>query len=315
MEHHQTNTIVITPQNVMASSLALTLDILATANKVAEGLGISRPFQVVQMAPGDVSIGNGRADLVVLPGLGLTTPKQVEDAFSSDDLRHVVRALITLKARGTVFATSCTGVFALGEAGMIDQKTVTTTWWLSALLQERFPETRLAAGELVIDDGGIVTAGAALAHVDLMLNLVERFAGAAVADHCRRFLVADDRRSQMPYTSTATLIASDPALRQAEAFVHQNIREPIGIGEIAAAAGLGERTFARRLNSVAAMTPTRFLQTIRVAKAMKLAKNTSLPNDEIAARVGYSDATSLRRVVKKQTGKTLEAFRIFQSER
>ena len=197
---------------------------------------------------------------------------------------------------------------------MIDGKRVTTTWWLAPLLQKRYSRVRLAAGELVIEDGNIVTAGAALAHIDLMHTLVERFAGIAVADHCRGYLVADQRRSQLPYTSTATLVAADPNLRKAEAFVRRNVREPIGTGEIAAAAGLGERTFARRLKAVAAMTPIRFLQGIRVTEAMKLARTTHLSNDEIADRVGYSDATSLRRVVKKQTGQTLEAFRNSQRD-
>ena len=79
--------------------------------------------------------------------------------------------------------------------------------------------------------------------------------------------------------------------------------------DLAEASGLGLRTFARRLTKVTAMTPTQFLQTIRVLQAIKLAKTTHLTSDEIAVRVGYSDATSLRRVVRKQTMRTLEAYR------
>ncbi len=302
-------TVVIEPQAVMASSLALTVDILETANRVAKGLRLAPPFQIEILKPRIIANRKPRADLVVLPGLGHAMASELEDALESRATRDVVRALLSLRSTRTVFATSCSGVFAFGMAGLLDDKRTTTTWWFAPLLQRRFPTVKLAADELVVEDGNLVTAGAALAHIDLLFHLVERFSGTAITDHCRKFLIVGSRQSQVPYTSIATLIASDPELRKAESFVHKNIHKKIEISDIARAAGLGARTLARRLESSTAMTPTQFLQRIRIMRAIRLAQTSRLPNDEIAARVGYSDATSLRRVVKKQTGKTLEAYR------
>lgn len=300
---------LLEPPMCMETSLALSRDVLATANKVARGLGIAMPFDVVQTKVEHVGTGSDIADVVVLPGLGLDTAGVVEEFLEGPEIVAIVQALNCLRGPQTTLATSCTGVFAFGQAGLIDGRQVTTTWWLAPLLQARFPRSRLRAGELVIQDGRIVTAGAALAHVDLMMHLVESLAGAGIADACRRYLVVDARSSQMPYTSTATLVAADPALRKAELFVRQNMSQPLSAAEIAAASGLGMRTFARRMGRVAGMTPNHFLQSIRVSRAVRLACTSARSNDEIAVSVGYSDATSLRRAVKRMTGMTLEEFR------
>ena len=305
----KTNVTVVEPSQHMSSSLALSMDILATANTVAGLLGLQAPFVVSQMKPSGITENSTYADLIILPGLGFSTEKAIRSSFQSSEFKELIDWLSILNRTDTVIATSCTGVFALGALGLIDHKKVTTTWWLAPLLLEIFPKTQLRAGEIVVEDGNIVTAGAALAHIDLMLHLVERFAGIAIAEGYRRFLVIDDRRSQIPYLSVATLVAAGPNLRKAESFVRQNIQTNIRSSEIALASGLGLRTFARRLAKVAAMTSIQFLQTIRILQAIKLAKTTRLANDEIAFRVGYSDATSLRRVVRQQTGHTLEAFR------
>ena len=293
----------------MSSSLALTIDILETANRVAKGLGLQPVFDVQVLTPHAIVQSALRADLVILPSLGHALASELEDALASTEARDIVRALTSLRSRKVVFATSCSGVFVFAEAGLLAGKRATTTWWLSPHLQARFPNVQVAADELVVEDGNVVTAGAALAHIDLLFHLVERFAGIAITEHCRKFLIVDDRQSQAPYSSIATLVATAPELRKAETYIRKNIQRPIGIGDIAKAAGLGTRTLARRLEVVAAMTPTQFLQRIRVAHAIKLARTSQLASDEIAIRVGYSDATSLRRVVKKQTGKTLEAYR------
>lgn len=304
-----TRTTVIRPAFVMASSYALTLDILDTANRVADGSDLPRPFDVCVQTADSTPEMPGPCDLMILPGLGLSSRDLLDAAMASPEMRNITQVLTRLSYPHTVFASSCTGVFALGQAGLIAGRQVTTTWWLAPALKERFPDIRLCAGDLVVDDGHVVTAGAALAHIDLMLHLVERFAGMAVADAVRRFLVIDDRRSQTPYTSVAMLVATDPVLRQAEQFIRQNLASPLTIDAIAAHCGQGARTFARRLARVAVMTPVQFLQTIRVTHAIRLARSTRHPNDEIAIRVGYSDATALRRVVKQLTGRTLEAFR------
>lgn len=299
---------VLVPTQCMASSLALTFDVLDTANRVLRSLGATKSFQITEL-PVKAGVHPGSPHILVLPGLGLSSEVDVMAALNNGMLRTIADIIKKIDFSRTVIATSCSGVFALAQSGLADQRRITTTWWLAPLMREHYPKPNIQTNEMVIEDGPIITAGAALAHIDLMIHLVERFMGTAVAHRCRRFLVADERPSQMPYISTAIMISSDPALQKAENYVTSHIASVISADDMAKAAGLGLRTFARRLKLIAGLTPTQFLQSVRVSHATGLASNSSLSSDEIASRVGYSDASALRRVMKNHTGKTIADIR------
>ena len=300
-------TILLHPEPCQNSSLFIAQEILETANRLARMHGCGPVFDWSVKRPEDSE--GGASDLVILPGLGLASERELDEVANSQGFSNLVSALRTLSNPDTTIAAACSACFALGAAGLLDQRQVTTTWWLAPLLQSRYPKARLQSGDIVVEDGNLITAGAAFSQIDLMLFLIERYAGSAIAEDCRRFLMADSRPSQLPYMSVATLVAGDPALQQAELFLRCNIRRQVSQGELAEAAGMGARSFARRLTRVTAMTPSAFAQTIRVTEAIRLARRSTLSHDEIAARVGYADSTALRRTMKRRTGRTLESFR------
>ena len=53
---------------------------------------------------------------------------------------------------------------------------------------------------MVVASGPAITAGSAFAHADLMLAVVARTLGPAVAHTVARYLVLDERTSQSRYT-------------------------------------------------------------------------------------------------------------------
>ena len=55
----------------------------------------------------------------------------------------------------------------LAASGILDGGAATTTWWLSPLFRERFSAVTLDESRMIVESGRVVTAGAALAHVDL----------------------------------------------------------------------------------------------------------------------------------------------------
>jgi len=303
---NQIQVTVLVPSHVMASSLALTIDILQTANRVSRTLNFADIFNIEQMSA-QPDTNPGTPDILILPGLGLTSEREVEGASKMLDGLAVILKKIDLSK--TVIATSCSGVFALAQSGLANNRRITTTWWLAPLMRGRYPQLNIRNDEMIIDDGSIITAGAALAHTDMMIHLIERFAGAAIAHKCQNFLMIDTRSSQGPYISTAIMVATDPALRKAENYISTHMKRIISAKDMAEAAGLGVRTFARRLKLVTGLTPIQFLQNLRVSRAIALADNKGLSSDEIASRVGYSDASSLRRVMKNTTGKTIGEVR------
>ncbi len=80
-------------------------------------------------------------------------------------------------SEGAVIAAVCGGVFVLAESGLLAGRRTTTHWLFADELGRRYPELKIDADRLVIDDNDIVTAGGVLAWTDLGLSLVGRFLG------------------------------------------------------------------------------------------------------------------------------------------
>ncbi|MEK1853826.1 MAG: AraC family transcriptional regulator, partial [Phyllobacterium sp.] len=62
----------------------------------------------------------------------------------------------------------------LAEAALLDGEEATTTWWLAPLFRQRYPRVRLDETRIIVQSNAVVTAGAALSHLDLALTLIRR---------------------------------------------------------------------------------------------------------------------------------------------
>ncbi|GAA0246992.1 helix-turn-helix domain-containing protein [Saccharothrix mutabilis subsp. mutabilis] len=280
---------VLALEGAMATSVAITFDVLDTANRV-EGRPVFR-------VTGDA------ADVVVLPGLGLTSGAEVRALLGRPDARAAGEVLVDAVARGAEVATSCSGVFLPAALGLLDGRRATTSWWLAPLFRRLHPGVELDAEALVVRDGPLTTAGAAMAHLDLMLTLVARHGGAELADRCARYLLADVRASQSAYMALGFLTAADADVAAAERWARARLADDVSVADVAAAVGMSTRTFARRVERATGLSPVRFLQRLRVETAVDLLTTTRLPVEDIARRVGYADPTTLRRVLRRETGR------------
>ncbi|MCP4315947.1 MAG: helix-turn-helix domain-containing protein [Hyphomicrobiales bacterium] len=309
MTNASLSVVVVVPERVMRTSLALTLDILETANRICQARGNERPFSIRECKVGEADLIEKPADIIILPGLGLASEVEYNTALRDGSIDEIMQVIRRLSGPKTQYATSCSGVFAFAHAGLLHGRAVTVTWWLAPLFSRLFPDVTLRPTELVVHDGPVTTSGAALSHADLMLLIVERNAGYAVLRECMRYLVLDERRGQSKYVSVAGLIAGDPKLVKAKRYVQAHMANEITVEHLAASAGLPPRTFARRLSAVAAATPIAFIQQLRIARAVDLALTTGYSADQIALKVGYSDANALRRIMKRQIGETIDSLR------
>ena len=95
----------------------------------------------------------------------------------------------------------------------------------------------------------------------------------------------------------------------ADARVRGNLARDFDVGQLAAAMALSPRTFARRVVAACGVSPSRFVQRVRVEAAMELLATTKLSVEEISARVGYADASTLRRILRRETGRAPSAWR------
>ena len=261
--------------------------------------GLGRPIAVDGALP---HRGLGRGDAVVIAGLSATTPAAVAALLARPDVARVADRLPRLAARGVTIAASCSATFVLGAAGLLAGRRATTTWWLAPELARRFPTVELDADRMVVDAGGVITAGAALAHADLMLALIARLGGPALAERVARYLVLDARPAQARYLIVDHLRHADPAVRAVERLVAGNLHRQLGLAELARAAATSPRTLARRFRAALGTTPLAFVQRARAAHAAHLLATTTASVDDIAAQVGYADAAAFRRVFRRVLG-------------
>lgn len=297
----------------MPSSVAITADVLATANRLRAGKGRAPAFALRVAGSGArqaramissvmpaLHATTRDADVVILASLVATTDAAVTERLAQRDASTARRVIERAVARGAEVAASCSAVFLVASTGVLDDRRATTTWWLAPVFQRMFPRVTLDADEMVVADGPIITAGAAMAHLDLMLALVARHEGAALAAQCARFLLLDGRRSQSRYMALSFLSAKDAEVTRAERWARGQLATGVTVDGLAAAAGLGTRTFARRVARVTGLSPVQFLQRLRVEKAVELLETTTLSVEEVARRVGYAEPTTLRRLLRRE---------------
>ena len=285
----------------MASSLAITLDTLDTANRVGTLGGRAAPFEVRVVKTGHAAPPRlARGELLILPGLGTATEEDLLARLATPAVRRAGDLATQAFEAGASVAAACASTFILAEAGLLDGRSATTTWWLAPLFRRRYPRVALDPNRILVPDWPVATAGAAMAQMDLMLAVVAKFASPGLSEACARYLVLDQRRSQTPYMALAFLTAQDPQVARAEAWARAHIDRDFSMDELAAAAGLSARTFARRLASVCGLSPVRFAQRIRLEAAEHLLETTRLPVDEVARRVGYAEPSTLRRLIRRE---------------
>lgn len=247
-------------------------------------------------------------DCVVVPAIGFKMPGPLEEALARPDIGDASDSLRDWSRRGAMMSAACIGTFVLAESGLLDQHHATTTWWLAPLFRKRYPGVLLDESKMIVKSGTIVTAGAALGHVDLALWLV-RSVSPTLASLTAKYLIVDSRPSQSAYALTDHLVHADPLVLRFENWARSRLKEAFSLDEAAAAIGASKRTLARRLHSVLGMSPLSYVQSLRVERAVHLLKTTSDNVDEIAEQVGYSEGSILRVLLRRKLGLGVKEIR------
>ena len=317
--------IVVTPR-CFASSVAITVDVLSTASLIAESLGRGEPVfvprivsldgkRVVSSAGVAIEVDgtadSAHGDVVVVCGPGMADVRQVLNDIRSESTRVLTDVLRTALARGALLCASCSSTFLLAETGALDGFPATTSWWLGPTFRATYPSVHLTEDRLVVDAGSVVTAAAALTHIDLVLHLVRRFAGATLAESCAKYLVVDDsRRSQAPFRLIEHLAQGDAAVSDAQALIRANPAKPPSLQQLARTAGVTPRTLTRHFVSVTGLSPQRFVRRVRLELAAQLLRNTNETIRIVAHRVGYDDERAFRRAFEREFGSPPSRYRV-----
>jgi transcriptional regulator GlxA family with amidase domain len=312
---------VLVCAGVLDLGLAAILDMLDVANAMGEQLSEPPCWNVTTVGiGGQVRTGAGHlvsteplaraesADLLIVPALAERRPEALLDYVGGDGALPLRHLIARTRERGTPVASACTGTFLLAESGILDGLRATTTWWLAPVFRTRYAAVHLDQSKMVIASDGVTTAGAGVAHLDLVLAIV-RASSPAVADLAARYMVVDERPSQSAYTIPSALAQSDPTVAAFERWARERLAEPISIPDAAASLGVSERTLQRCVHRVLGTSPIRFVQDLRIERASHLLRTTDLSLEAISRKVGYEHPNTLRVLLRERTGKTTTTLR------
>ena len=259
----------------------------------------------VSLQPSAVAADISAPDLVVVPGL------DDDLATSFAENRGWVPWLTKWHAGGAKIAGSCTGAFLVADAGLLNGRPATTHWMFAGELRRRYPSVDVTAGRMIVDNGDVITSGGATAFLNLVLYLVERFAGHDRANLAAKVLLVDGHRpSQLPYIAFGRERTHDDLIvHQVQQHIDLHLGEPLQITELASRFGLSERTLSRRFTAATGRGPRAYLQHARIQHALRLLETGSDPIDQVRRRAGYNDPAAFRRVFKQATGLPPRGYR------
>jgi transcriptional regulator GlxA family with amidase domain len=122
-------------------------------------------------------------DVLVYPG-GIGTRRELADPDTLERLR-------TLRERGTLMTSVCTGALVFAAAGLLRDRPATTWWGRLDTLVELDPTIDVRADDRFVDSGEVVTAAGVSAGIDMALHLVARLHSVERAREVRRYIQYD----------------------------------------------------------------------------------------------------------------------------
>jgi len=210
------------------------------------------------------------------------------DRATLDWLRRLAERHIPLGA-------VCTGGYALASAGLLDGYRCTLHWEHIGSLHEarRFPAVTFTS-QLFVMDRDRYTCSGGIAPLDMMLNLVSRQQGLALAEaiaeefiHERIRGVGDRQRSPL----RVRLGHSHPKLEEVATLMEANLQEPLALNELADYAGLSRRQLERLFQRYVSCPPLKYYLELRLARARLLLLQTRMPITEVALACGFVSPT------------------------
>jgi len=319
---------ILAVDGVFDSSLAVTLNILSSAKKIHEihcqGL-VSTQVKTCSPLGKKLKTGEGlelkvdtkldaikSGDYIIVPGLGINDSLSLEGFLSSKKGDQVIAFLKRMYDSGSTMVSSCSATFLFAEAGIFDNQSATTCWWLSGVFRAKYPQVNLQTDQMIVSGKRYICAGAAMAQADLMMAVIRSIYGEKTARLTADYLLIDQRQFQSQYIHSGLVARSNPLVGKAELWIRNNIMNKFSITDVANALGVSTRTLARRFVETTGESPIKFIQRIRVEYVIHYLETTNYSFEKIATKVGYQDISSLRRVLYEITGKSPRQLRAYK---
>ena len=245
------------------------------------------------------------SDVYLVPSIAGDIDKTLEHN------KGLIDFLRMLDPSSCIVGSNSTGSFFLAEAGLLNNKVATTHWGFEQAFKQRYPEVKLRAEHLITHDENILCDGGGLAWFDLGLYLIELFCDHETAvGSAKSFVIDTGRTTQLTYSPLISKkYHNDKTVRAVQDWMEDNYSAELSIANISKQFGVSNRTLIRRFKEAAKVTPSAYLQEVRLDSARKLLVQTNITIDEITHAIGYSDISSFTKLFKRNTGYSPSNYR------
>ena len=239
-----------------------------------------------------------KTDLIIIPAIHGAHEKAVENN------KAFIPWIVQQYAQGAEIASFCIGTFFLAETGLLDGKTCATHWRFVNEFKNMFPKANLVDDKIMTEHDGIYTSGGAYSYLNLLLYLIEKYAGREIAILISKaFMIDIDRHSQSPFIIFEGQKAhEDEPVKKAQEFIESNFQEKITVDQLSSMLALGRRSLERRFKSATCNTVTEYIQRVKIEAAKKNLESGRKNINEVMYDVGYNDTKAFRTTFKKITG-------------
>ena len=246
-----------------------------------------------------------QADLIVIPALQGDLLEEMRRN------RPFVNWIIAQHAGGAEVASLCVGAFLLASTGLVDGKACTTHWAQADQFRKLFPEVNLVSEKVITDESGIYTSGGAFSFLNLLLYMVEKYAGRELAIQLAKYFEVDiDRINQSQFAIfQGQREHEDGPVLQAQTYIESHVSDKLSVEALADMFALSRRNFIRRFKKATSNTPLEYIQRAKVEAAKKALETSSSSVYDVMFKVGYSDSKAFRNLFRKFTGLTPNEYR------
>jgi len=239
-----------------------------------------------------------KTDLVIIPAMYGDLQKAIEE--NKDFIPWIIRQY----KMGAEVASLCLGAFLLASTGLLNGKRSATHWLAANAFRKMFPDVNLLEDKIITDENGIYSSGGAYSSLNLILYLVEKYAGRETAVFCSKaFQIDIQRDSQSPFTIfIGQKEHEDEPIKKAQEFIEHNFQNKISVDQLATMFALSRRNLERRFKKATANTVIEYIQRVKIEAAKKNLESARMNINEIMYEVGYNDTKAFRTTFKKITG-------------
>ena len=196
------------------------------------------------------------------------------------------------------------GPWILARAGVLAGYRATVHWEHLPAMAEAFPTLELRRTLYEVDRDRLTCAGG-VAALDMMVELIERDHGHALAASVAEWYLRTEMRSgsaSQRMQARERFGVSNEKLLRALAYMDAHLEEPASKAQLAAVAGVSirqlERLFAQHLE----LTPTEHYLRLRLDRARTLLRQTTLSVMETAVACGFVSTSHFSRAYRARFG-------------